>query len=233
MSHPEDRNQRLYPRRGASRYYVLTGLRKALEEAFEAHIPNGGVVVDLGCGGRPYEPMVIARGASYVGVDRPGLPGIDREIREDGTTDLADGAVDVVLSTQVLEHVDDPRAYLSEAHRLLRDGGMLILSTHGYWMYHPDPNDLWRWTGSGLKHEIRSVGFDVVSIRGILNLGAAGLQLVQDFLSARLPLRLRRITEVILQPLVGLADRIPGDHTDEEACVFLVVAQRTETDHGH
>ena len=39
------------------------------------------------------------------------------------------GAFDVILSFQVIEHVNDDEAYLREAHRLLKPGGTLILIT--------------------------------------------------------------------------------------------------------
>ena len=53
---------------------------------------------------------------------------------------------DAVLSTQVLEHVADPGALPAERFRVLRPGGRLLLSTHGIFVYHPDPDDYWRWT---------------------------------------------------------------------------------------
>ncbi len=59
-----------------------------------------------------------------------------------------------MLSTQVLEHVTDPRLYLAECHRVLRPGGPLLLSTHGIMVYHPDPVDYWRWTGAGLQRAV-------------------------------------------------------------------------------
>jgi len=39
------------------------------------------------------------------------------------------GSFDVVLSFQVIEHVNDDEAYLREAHRLLKPGGTLVLIT--------------------------------------------------------------------------------------------------------
>jgi SAM-dependent methyltransferase len=42
---------------------------------------------------------------------------------------LADDTVDVYVSLETIEHVDDDRAYLAEAARVLRDGGRFVCST--------------------------------------------------------------------------------------------------------
>jgi hypothetical protein len=52
--------------------------------------------------------------------------------------------------------------YLSEARRVLRDNGWMMLSTHGTWLYHPHPEDHRRWTRQGLVAEISAHGFDIV-----------------------------------------------------------------------
>jgi SAM-dependent methyltransferase len=221
------RNDRLYPRWSSSRYCVLAGLREALKEAIDDNVQVGASVLDFGCGDRPYEPLVTARGATYVGVDLPGTPKVDRFVDDKGRIDARDRSVDVVLSTQVLEHVDDPRAYLHEAHRVLQPDGILILSTHGYWTYHPNPKDLWRWTGEGLRTQIEEGGFEVLTLRGILNVGAAGLQLFQDYLISRLPARFGAITAIVMQRLVGLVDQIPARaNENDDAVVFVIVARR-------
>jgi 2-polyprenyl-6-hydroxyphenyl methylase/3-demethylubiquinone-9 3-methyltransferase len=42
--------------------------------------------------------------------------------------------VDVILSTEVIEHLYDPRGLLRNAHALLKPGGIIVLTTpyHGY-----------------------------------------------------------------------------------------------------
>jgi SAM-dependent methyltransferase len=227
---PKDmRNDRLNPPRSSSRHHVLVGLREALNEAIGNFVRPGGTVMDFGCGDRPYEPLVAAQGADYVGADLPGTSRVDRSVDTKGRIDAPDGSVDVVLSTQVLEHVDDPSAYLHEAHRVLAPDGILILSTHGCWKYHPDPKDLWRWTGAGLKKQIEDSGFRILMLQGVLNLGAAGLQLLQDFVISRVSPKLGAFTALVMQRTIGLINKIPDrESQDEDAAIFLVVARRVE-----
>jgi SAM-dependent methyltransferase len=68
---------------------------------------------------------------------------------------------DLVLSTQVLEHVEDPLKYLSECARALKDDGLLALTTHGLFEDHPCPNDYWRWTAQGLETIVKQSGLVV------------------------------------------------------------------------
>jgi SAM-dependent methyltransferase len=51
----------------------------------------------------------------------------------------------------VLEYVFDPGAAVRELCRVVRGGGRVLASTHGVYPYHPNPDDLWRWTQTGLE----------------------------------------------------------------------------------
>jgi SAM-dependent methyltransferase len=69
-----------------------------------------------------------------------------------------DGSFDVVLCTQVLEHVEDPAQAVRELHRATAPGGRVLASTHGVMVYHPNPGDHWRWTHTGLEKLFRANG---------------------------------------------------------------------------
>lgn len=191
------------------------------------------MLVDLGCGGMPYRPLFAPRVGRYIGVDLPGNASADLQMPLHGAVPLADASADVVLSSQVLEHVESPAAYLDECRRILRPGGRLILSTHGYWLYHPDPTDYWRWTGSGLARQVTLAGFEVRSIEGVMGLGSAALQLLQDALLARVPRQLHAPFAVVMQPLIALADSFyQPRHRALDASVYVLVAERPPTEAG-
>jgi SAM-dependent methyltransferase len=196
--------------------------------ARELRVPNRGRVLDYGCASMPYRGFFPA-GVEYVGADFPGNPDASLELAPDGSVPAEDASFDAVISTQVLEHAADPRAYLSECMRVLRPGGRLLLSTHGTYHYHPDPGDYWRWTCAGLRLEVERAGFAVTSFEGVFGLAAVGLQLLQHALWARLWRIPRAALALVMQALVALADRLTSQASrDLDAGVFALIATKPE-----
>jgi SAM-dependent methyltransferase len=140
-----------HPPRSLSTYAVRAPLAAWLRaEAFRAATDLGRYrVLDVGCGPKPYFPFFEPHAAEYMGVDVAN-PAAELE----GTVEslpVADASFDVVLCTQVLEHSDDPRVAVAELRRVLAPGGRVLASTHGVQVYHPNPDDYWRWTHVGLE----------------------------------------------------------------------------------
>lgn len=132
-----------------------------------------GKVVDVGCGAQPYRSLLPA-GMDYVGLDianaeeafgyaPPNVIHFDG-----GRWPAATHDADVVLCTEVLEHVLDPAAALSEAFSALKPGGRLMLTVPFAARWHFVPYDYWRYTPSSLKHLLEAAGFRkvVVHARG-------------------------------------------------------------------
>ena len=205
--------------------YVIRALPKGLEE-LAADLPVMGRVLDYGCADVPYRRF-FAPEAEYVPADLPGNPHARIEILPDGTLDEPDDSFDVVLSTQVLEHVTDPGVYLAECERVLRPGGRMLLSTHGIMVFHPDPVDNWRWTCAGLQQAVRDAGFEIVRFEGIVGLAATGIQLFQDALVYRMPRPLGRAFAFCMQTLMGVVDRFQSRESRRyNALVFALVAEK-------
>jgi SAM-dependent methyltransferase len=221
-----DRGERLKPRRRDPMFQVLTALGETLGRVV-GDLPAGETVVDFGCGDRPYEPLLRRRFARYIGADLPGNLRADLSLSPDGELPLEDTSVDCVLSSQVLEHVTDPAAYLAEAHRVLRPGCHIIVSTHGMWQYHPDPGDYWRWTHAGLRLQLEAAGFEVVRIESVLARVSTALQLLQAALIVKLSRLPRRLCVAFFQTLIGLTERSRGSFS-EDASVYVVVGRVRE-----
>jgi SAM-dependent methyltransferase len=206
--------------------HVVRVLPRRLEAlAGELRVGSGDRVLDYGCADVPYRGLFHPQ-CEYLAADLAGNPAATTVLRDDGTVPVADGSVDAVVSTQVLEHVADPVLYLRECRRVLRPGGRLLLSTHGLMVWHPDPVDLWRWTCDGLRRQVEAAGFEVVRFEGIMGLGATGVQLVQDAWYWRVPRRARPLLSLVLQSLAALLDRLePQESKDRNSLVFALVAR--------
>lgn len=197
---------------------------------------NNAVLLDYGCGSKPYKPILEDRLKDYIGLDLPRNPDADLHLTENGGIPLEDSRVDIVLSTQVLEHVTDPIFYLSECRRVLKFDGKLVLSTHGHWKYHPDPTDYWRWTSAGLRKILEDAGFTLLSFRGTMGLASCGIQFVQDAAikmilriipSDRLQDFITKILAVGFQSLSYLVDQFyTQEQRDEEAHVFITLSRK-------
>ena len=132
-----------------------------------------------------------------------------------------------VLSNQVLEHVDSPAGYLQEAYRILKPGGKIIITTHGYWYYHPTPNDYWRWTSAGLRKTIEKEKFSIQSFFGIMGLAASGIQLFQDAIINKAPKFLVAPISLIMQSLIIIFDGIHNQQQrNRDASLYVVVATK-------
>jgi len=228
------REDRLYPVFYHSRYAMLTGLRKTLKKIINNGIAvkrSNFVIVDLGCGTMPYRPLFKNMDSRYIGVDFHSNTTAHFYFDNDGKSPLENKFADIVLSTQVLEHVEKPNSYLNECYRIMKPGGKLILSTHGYWPYHPDPHDYWRWTCEGLRKQIEEAGFTIVQFDGVLSLNALAFQMLQDIFLPCFPDSMRYIRYICaasFQLIVQFADRFSSvDERRKNAWVFVLLAEKS------
>lgn len=68
---------------------------------------------------------------------------------------ISDASFDVVLCTEVLEHLHTPSKAIAEFRRVLRTGGLLLLSTRFIFPLHDVPGDYFRFTKYGLHHLLK------------------------------------------------------------------------------
>jgi len=209
--------------RAAQFRYANDQLRVAVRELLDgAGVRPGARVLDYGCAESPYRNELPV-GVDYVGADLPGNPMATVELDAAGRVPQADASFDVVLSTQVLEHVEDPAGYVHECSRLLVARGSLVLSTHGVMYYHRDPEDYWRWTAKGLGKVVSDAGLEVVAMKGVLALGAAALQIFQDGTIWKLPRPLRRPYAAGMQRVIAFTDRRYEESSRLENCLTIAL----------
>ncbi len=110
------------------------------------------LMVDFGGGAG--EHAGFREGFRYVVIDVAPVAKDVETITHDLNTPMPfdDGAVDVVFSNQVLEHLSDPWTAVRDIGRVLKPGGLCLASTVFSYRYHPYPEDYWRFTHAGLRH---------------------------------------------------------------------------------
>lgn len=124
-----------------------------------------GDVLDIGCGNKPYMSFFEGKINSYTGCD---VIQSDRNLVDILclATDipLPDNSKDTVFTTQVIEHVADHRKMLSEAFRILKPGGYVIVSGPMAWEHHEVPHDFFRFTQYGFEFILNLAGFTDLEI---------------------------------------------------------------------
>ena len=114
----------------------------------------------MGCGPRNF-------GKDWIHIDGGDYPHLD--YKDITKLPFEDESMDLITSFQVLEHVADYRAYLSECARLSKKGGYLLLTVPSVWPYHPHPTDYRRWLVQGLTWDLAEVGYQVEKHVYVLN----------------------------------------------------------------
>jgi SAM-dependent methyltransferase len=184
-------------------------------------------VIDVGCGNGRYLAALHATGARVVGVDlsagmlaavpapRPPVVAADAQ-----TLPIAAEAFDAVLMMHMLYHLSDPERGLSEAQRILRPSGRLLVATNGS-EHLAEMNELWLPL------------LDALEVRGDLEeIGLVNARLTADSLRRLVAGRFERFTERSLRSAVVVADPGPvlrhaatttGSHVIGEAREELLV----------
>lgn len=99
-------------------------------------------VINIGCGAGPQAVIYRGQYQQMVGVDinAERLAQADATLRQNGITHyqtacadvehlpLPDGVFDKALAVDVIEHVRDPQRMCSEAHRVLKPGGVMLIT---------------------------------------------------------------------------------------------------------
>jgi len=136
------------------------------------------IVIDAGGGNAPYRKFI--KHDEYLILDKEDRKGTGGVIICDlnKKINLPDKKADLVIMTEVLEHLKNPQQALCEVYRILKLSGKLILTTPMVWPIHAAPNDFFRYTEYGLENLLREADFSNFKIKASNNYFYTLLQLL-------------------------------------------------------
>ena len=143
---------------------VAINLKNELDGLFQEYISTESEVLDLGAGRLPYKKIIEQYTKKYFSMDfQKTHPDLDY-IGTASDTKMKDERFDIVFCNQVLEHVPDPDESFEEIRRILKPGGIGIISTPFLVELHNEPYDFFRYTKYALKMFAEKSGFEVLSL---------------------------------------------------------------------
>ena len=123
--------------------------RITLDRFIAAHATRGRTL-DVGAQAGPYAVHFPNR----VALDLRRGPGVQL-VGDAQLLGIGAATFDVVLCTEVLEHLPEPQKAIDEFERVLKPGGTLLLTTRFIFPIHDAPHDYFRYTKYGLRHLLR------------------------------------------------------------------------------
>ena len=213
-------------------------IRHQVIDALVRVLPHArGVLLDLGCGDKPFARWFSGHVSAYLGTDLAasrylGAARPDVYARAEQLP-FRQGSADTVLGLSMLEHLPEPSRLLGEAHRVLRPGGVLLLEFPQMVPLHDPPHDYFRYTRHGAAWLLERAGFEpieVIPIGGLMTrVGLSAIAALNRLnrgptrVLTELPVR---VLYVVLQLLFAGLDRLLFD--PREVIAHLVVARRRE-----
>lgn len=172
--------------------------RKRLLEGITKYAPIlNGVLLDFGCGSKPYRSLLKVD--KYVGLDvadNPGHPheGEDIDVFYDGKKiPFGDNYFDSVFSSEVFEHVFNLEDMLREINRVMKMDGKILVTCPFAIFEHECPNDYARYTSFAMKHLFEKYGFEVIYLDKVGNSLEVITQFITMYVYLNIPLWVRRV----------------------------------------
>ena len=133
-------------------------LTRVTLDRFIASHASDGLTLDLGAQSGPYARLFPRR----IGLDLHAAPGI-AVVGDARRLPIREAVFDMVLCTEMLEHVPEPHVAIDEMRRVLKPGGVLVLTTRFLFPIHDAPHDYFRFTKYGLRHLLRH--FEILQLQ--------------------------------------------------------------------
>ncbi len=199
-------------------YWWHVGKRAIVYSLLEKYLPAGDKSVrralDLGCG-TGLNLDSLSGYAQPIGLDssakalefcaRRG----HRHLVQAASLPFADNSFDIITALDVIEHLDDDLATLHELYRVMRPGGLLIISVPAYktlWSYWDQIlGHRRRYTTRGMRRVTRAAGWRVRKV------SYSNLAILLPTVGMRLVKGLRHRTHAVAMPTSDSPEQMTSD----------------------
>ncbi|OHA42092.1 MAG: hypothetical protein A3H68_03245 [Candidatus Taylorbacteria bacterium RIFCSPLOWO2_02_FULL_46_40] len=131
------------------------------------NLPDSSLVADVGAGQSHF--ISILKRFNLVSLDFYPYPLVDVVCNFQQSLPLRSGVSDVVVLSNVLEHLENPPRLLKECQRVLKNDGLLIGSVPFLNGIHQRPYDFCRYTEYALEKMLTEANFKQIKIVPVLN----------------------------------------------------------------
>ncbi len=138
-------------------------------------------ILDFGCGDARYKKF-IDNSNNYSGLDveESGHP-LNKNydvLWDKNKLPFENDVFDIVLMTEVLEHVENVDITLREINRVLKIGGLILVTVPFIWPEHEQPFDFQRYTSFGIKKIFDYYGFETIYYKKLVQKKYALLEII-------------------------------------------------------
>jgi SAM-dependent methyltransferase len=170
-------HRRLYPSLTDPSWLILRTRREIFRRWIERDDPRDLTVLDIGGRIQPYRELLEGRIRAYIAIDILETSLVDIVARGEQIP-LKSVQFDLVICTQTLQYASDPAFVIGEIYRVLRPGGVLLLSAPATAIRDAD-EEAWRFfpvtlgklLGQFRKIEILPEGGSVIGLFRTINMG--------------------------------------------------------------
>ena len=117
-------------------------------------------ILDLGCGDMPFKAFFLGISEKFIGIDND--PNSQADIIQDISEALPfkSNSFDLVILSEVLEHLEEPLRVIENIKRILKNDGFLFISSPFAFPIHAKPHDFYRYTEYFFKDYLKKVGIN-------------------------------------------------------------------------
>ena len=162
--------------------YIYQPEREVLKKAIFDLAPQlGGKVLDIGSGKAMRYKNYFSRATQYLRADLDALaePDVVCSVTE---MPFESNSFDSVVCTQVLGDIPEPELAAKEIMRVLKTGGMALITEGMVGSLHSEPRDYWRFTPHGMRYIFEKFGARVIEVDLVGGVATASLQMQASFL---------------------------------------------------